>query len=60
MENIKSLTEANQIKKLDINKLWENNLIGFEGIIHLNNTARIMKKELLKNKDCENINILKK
>ena len=27
--------------------------------IHLNNKARIMEKEPLKSKDCENINILK-
>ena len=60
IKNIKNLTKINQIKKSNINKFWKNNLINFKGVIHLNNTARIIKKKLLKNKDCENMNILKK
>ena len=59
MENIKSFIKINQIEKLNINKFWENNLAGFKGIIYLNSVARIIKKELLKNKNCENINIFK-
>ena len=60
IKNIKSLIKANQIKKSDINKFWENNLVGFGGIIHLNNVVRIIEKKPLKNKDYRNINILKK
>ena len=59
VENMKSLAEANQVEKSDINKLWESNLAGFGGVIYLNNAARIMEKELLKSEDCENMNILK-
>ena len=57
IKNIKNLIEVNQVKKLNINKLWENNLTNFGRIIHLNNTTKIIKKELLKNKDYKNINI---
>ena len=59
VENMKSLAEANQVEKSDINKLWESSLTGFGGVIHLNNIARIMEKKLLKSEDYKNMNIFK-
>ena len=60
IESVKSLIKINQVKKLDINKFQENNLIGFKKVVHLNNKIRIIKKKLLKNKNYKNINIFKK
>ena len=59
IKNIKNFIEVNQVKKLNINKLWENNLINFKRIIHLNSAAKIIEKKNFKNKNYENINILK-
>ena len=58
IKNIKSLAEVNQVKKSNINKFCESNLIGFKRIVYLNSKIKIIKKEPLKSEDCENINIL--